>query len=42
MIDSYMWGVVNRISPEAPIPIVSVVNREYRMEEHECCFNINL
>lgn len=31
MIDSYMWGVVNRISPEAPIPIVSVVNREYRM-----------
>ncbi len=31
MIDSYMWGKVNRISPEAPIPIVSITNREYRL-----------
>lgn len=31
MIDSYMWGKVNRISPEAPIPVVSVVRREYRL-----------
>ncbi len=42
MIDSYMWGVVNRISPEAPIPIVSVVNREYRMGgAANVAFNIN-
>ncbi|MCK9254467.1 MAG: D-glycero-beta-D-manno-heptose-7-phosphate kinase [Bacteroidales bacterium] len=31
MIDSYMWGSVKRISPEAPIPIVSISSREYRM-----------
>lgn len=31
MIDSYLWGGVNRISPEAPIPIVSVSRREYRL-----------
>jgi D-glycero-beta-D-manno-heptose-7-phosphate kinase len=31
MVDSYMWGKVNRISPEAPIPIVSVTGREYRL-----------
>jgi Fe2+ transport system protein B len=24
MIDSYMWGKVNRISPEAPVPIIAV------------------
>ena len=30
MIDSYMWGRVDRISPEAPIPIVSVTKRENR------------
>ena len=24
MIDSYMWGTVTRISPEAPVPVVSV------------------
>jgi D-glycero-beta-D-manno-heptose-7-phosphate kinase len=30
MIDSYMWGNVERISPEAPIPIVSVSKRENR------------
>ncbi len=30
MIDSYMWGSVDRISPEAPIPIVSVTKRENR------------
>lgn len=42
MIDSYMWGDVNRISPEAPIPIVSVVNREYRMGgAANVAFNIN-
>ncbi len=31
MIDSYMWGKVDRISPEAPIPVVSVINRENRL-----------
>ena len=24
MLDSFMWGVADRISPEAPVPIVSV------------------
>ena len=24
MIDSYLWGKVERISPEAPVPVVHV------------------
>ena len=31
MIDSYIWGSVNRISPEAPVPIVAVEQRENRL-----------
>lgn len=31
MIDSYLWGNVARISPEAPVPIVSVTNIENRL-----------
>jgi len=31
MIDSYIWGQVSRISPEAPVPIVSVNKREARL-----------
>ncbi len=31
MIDSYVWGKVNRISPEAPVPIVSVERKERRL-----------
>ena len=31
MIDSYMWGKVNRISPEAPVPVVSITERENRL-----------
>ncbi len=31
MVDSYLWGRVDRISPEAPIPIVALKNRENRM-----------
>lgn len=31
MVDSYLWGTVDRISPEAPVPIVSVERRENRM-----------
>ncbi|MFH1120288.1 MAG: bifunctional ADP-heptose synthase [Bacteroidota bacterium] len=28
MIDAYLWGRVDRISPEAPVPVVSVKKRE--------------
>jgi len=31
MIDAYMWGNVNRISPEAPVPIVAVNKKENRL-----------
>jgi D-glycero-beta-D-manno-heptose-7-phosphate kinase len=31
MIDSYLRGKVDRISPEAPIPVVSISNREDRL-----------
>jgi len=31
MIDSYIWGQVHRISPEAPVPIVNVQQRELRL-----------
>lgn len=31
MIDSYYWGQVERISPEAPVPIVSVTKIEERL-----------
>ncbi len=31
MIDSYVWGKVSRISPEAPVPIVNVDRREIRL-----------
>ena len=31
MVDSYMWGKVGRISPEAPVPIVSVTKKERRL-----------
>src|SRR5438046_1980178 len=31
MFDTYMWGHVERISPEAPVPIVSLDKREYRI-----------
>src|SRR5687767_12828409 len=30
MVDSYMWGRVERISPEAPVPIVAVTKKEIR------------
>jgi rfaE bifunctional protein kinase chain/domain len=30
MVDSYMWGKVERISPEAPVPIVAVSKKEIR------------
>lgn len=31
MIDSYLWGRVERISPEAPVPVVNLKNRESRL-----------
>lgn len=31
MIDSYLWGNVDRISPEAPVPVVSVKKKENRL-----------
>ena len=31
MLDSYIWGTVERVSPEAPVPVVSVRKRDVRL-----------
>ncbi len=31
MVDSYLWGDVDRISPEAPVPVVNITKRENRL-----------
>jgi len=31
MVDSYIWGKVSRISPEAPVPVVEMHHHEYRL-----------
>lgn len=31
MLDAYLWGKVERISPEAPVPVVTVKKRENRL-----------
>lgn len=31
MLDNYVWGHVERISPEAPVPVVTVDKKEYRI-----------
>lgn len=31
MLDTYMWGDVERISPEAPVPVVALKKKEYRI-----------
>ena len=31
MIDTYLWGEINRMSPEAPVPIVEVKKHENRL-----------
>ena len=31
MVDAYLWGKVDRISPEAPVPVISVTKREDRI-----------
>jgi len=30
MLDEYLWGKVQRISPEAPVPVVEINSMEYR------------
>ncbi|HEV2354125.1 MAG TPA: PfkB family carbohydrate kinase [Puia sp.] len=31
MLDTYLWGLVERISPEAPVPVVALERREHRI-----------
>lgn len=31
MLDAYLWGKVDRISPEAPVPIVAISSKESRL-----------
>ncbi len=31
MLDAYIWGSIDRISPEAPVPVVRVKQRDYRL-----------
>ena len=31
MVDSYLFGKVDRISPEAPVPVVLLDKRDYRL-----------
>ena len=31
MLDEYLWGKVQRISPEAPVPIIEVNSADYRL-----------
>src|SRR3954468_401702 len=31
MLDTYWWGNVDRISPEAPVPVVAVSKKEQRI-----------
>ncbi len=31
MLDSYIWGAIERVSPEAPVPVVSVRKRDVRL-----------
>jgi D-glycero-beta-D-manno-heptose-7-phosphate kinase len=31
MLDEFIWGKVGRISPEAPVPIVEVINETFRL-----------
>ncbi|MGY8988870.1 MAG: bifunctional heptose 7-phosphate kinase/heptose 1-phosphate adenyltransferase [Flavobacteriales bacterium] len=41
MIDAYMWGKVERMSPEAPVPIVEIDKHEIRLGgSANCALNI--
>ncbi len=31
MLDTYWWGAVDRIAPEAPVPVVTLQSKEYRI-----------
>ena len=31
MLDEYLWGTVDRISPEAPVQVVEVKRKELRL-----------
>jgi rfaE bifunctional protein kinase chain/domain len=31
MLDSYIWGSVERISPEAPVPVINVSRKDFRL-----------
>jgi D-beta-D-heptose 7-phosphate kinase/D-beta-D-heptose 1-phosphate adenosyltransferase len=31
MLDEYVWGSIERISPEAPVPVLSVAREEFRL-----------
>src|SRR5215468_6674998 len=31
MLDEFIWGNVSRISPEAPVPVVEVIEETYRL-----------
>jgi D-beta-D-heptose 7-phosphate kinase/D-beta-D-heptose 1-phosphate adenosyltransferase len=39
MLDRYVWGEVSRVSPEAPIPVLRVTNREERLGGAGCVIN---
>ncbi|MEZ6184719.1 MAG: D-glycero-beta-D-manno-heptose 1-phosphate adenylyltransferase [Planctomycetota bacterium] len=36
MLDRYLWGEVNRISPEAPVPVLKVTREELRLGGAGC------
>ncbi len=41
MIDSYMWGKIERMSPEAPVPVVEIERHETRLGgAANCALNI--
>jgi len=41
MLDSYIWGRVNRISPEAPVPVVDVDNVSFCLGgAANVCYNV--
>ena len=31
IIDCYVWGACNRVSPEAPIPILDINKKEFKL-----------
>ena len=41
MIDDYMWGNINRMSPEAPVPVIDIEKYEMRLGgAANCALNI--